>query len=55
MENYYINMESKKSLHDNLLTFIKYLPQPNKMPKSLYQLLKFVEKQIPFEEKKHPY
>lgn len=55
MKNYHTNRESKQSLHDNLLIFIKYLPQPNKMPKSLYQLLKFVEKQIPFKEKKYPY
>lgn len=55
MENYHTNRESKQSLHDNLLTFVKYLPQPNKMPKSLHQLLKFVEKQIPFKETKYPY
>lgn len=55
MENYHTNKETKRSLHDNLLTFVKYLPQPNKMPKSLHQLLKFVEKQIPFKEKKYPY
>lgn len=27
MENYHTNRESKQSLHDNLLTFVKYLPQ----------------------------
>jgi len=37
------NFQTRKSLGDSLKTFLKYLPKHNNMPKTLTQLLNYVE------------
>ncbi|XP_077259090.1 uncharacterized protein LOC143895672 [Temnothorax americanus] len=50
------NNETKKSLKDHLQTFLKHIPKPNHMPKSVHLLLKFVTSLAPsLTETAYPY